>query len=264
MEPIQCNGNTVHNVYNICEASDVDDPTDAEEELTDNFVMSTLSSAVRGIKLAGLDCFDSEKEDELNLKPFLEQKRRKNKIRNKFIHYSCGSECCGADLCPLFENAPSQLNMASEVEFEWRTFTSVVDSGAAESVTTEKDMPFVQTTASPGSRNGVTYTAADGAVIPNEGQKEVTHYTNEGDECKSLYQVAEISRTLTAVSKICDAGNKVVFQSNGGYIQNLQTNKKTWFDRNHNVYELTTWIWAPKVPSNGGVDASSFTRPSGK
>ena len=147
----------------------------------------------------------------------------------------------------FLQNPNGELNSAgAEEELEWRAFVSVVDSGAAESVAPEKDLPHIATVPSPGSRAGVTYTAANGESIENEGQKEVTMITNEGQNVNVLYQVADVSRTLTSVSRVCDAGNRVIFESWGGYIQNLQTGSTTTFERKSNVYELTGWMLAPK------------------
>ena len=45
-----------------------------------------------------------------------------------------------------------------------------------------------------------------------------------------------------AVSQTCDAGNHVLFTSDGGYVHNLADGGTTRFERNNNVYELGMWI----------------------
>ena len=41
-----------------------------------------------------------------------------------------------------------------------------------------------------------------------------------------------------SVSKICDTGHRVVFESTGGYIEHLESNQNTEFDRKGGVYAL--------------------------
>ena len=45
-----------------------------------------------------------------------------------------------------------------------------------------------------------------------------------------------------AVSQTCDAGNHVLFTSDGGYVYNLVDGITTRFERNSNIYEIVMWI----------------------
>ena len=45
-----------------------------------------------------------------------------------------------------------------------------------------------------------------------------------------------------AVSQTCDAGNHVLFTSDGGWIYNLVDGSTTPFQRNENIYELGMWL----------------------
>jgi hypothetical protein len=53
--------------------------------------------------------------------------------------------------------------------------------------------------------------------------------------------VAEVTRTLCSATKICDEGNRVSFDANGGYIENLTTGVCTTFGRLNNVYVMEMW-----------------------
>ncbi len=68
------------------------------------------------------------------------------------------------------------------------------------------------------------------------------------------YQIADVSKPLNSVSKICDRGNVVTFHSRGGVIHNLTSGKRTQFGRQGNIYTLQTW-----VPTHG-ERASGFPR----
>ena len=69
------------------------------------------------------------------------------------------------------------------------------------------------------------------------------------------FQVADVVRPLTSVSKICDAGNgrnEVVFTADGGYIWHDTDQAYTPFNREDGIYVLRTWL-------NKGLN-QSFTR----
>ena len=70
------------------------------------------------------------------------------------------------------------------------------------------------------------------------GQQVLDVVTNEGHEAKALYQIAEVTRPLTAVGSTCDRGNVVVYGPYGGCIINRGSGLQTKFDRRGGIYEL--------------------------
>ena len=86
----------------------------------------------------------------------------------------------------------------------------------------------VPTQEGPASRRGVVYEVADGTQIPNEGEKRFTAMTEEGVEKKMILQVAGVNQGLLSVSKVVAAGNRVVFDPQGSYIESLMSGQKTW------------------------------------
>ena len=103
--------------------------------------------------------------------------------------------------------------------------SSVMDSGSIDNVTNRQMAPEYPVQESLMSKSGQKYSAAGAGSkgIPNEGQQELLFYSNEGAPVPMRYQVAEVRKPLTSVSKICDRGNRVTFCRNGGYVQNLFT-----------------------------------------
>ena len=91
------------------------------------------------------------------------------------------------------------------------------------------------------------------------GQQELKVRTNEGRDAKVLYQVAEVSRPLTAVSQTCDNGNWVVFTPEGGYIWSVKTGAVTNFERRGGIYELDLWVKDSDLVR--GSPLSDFPRP---
>ncbi len=98
-----------------------------------------------------------------------------------------------------------------------------MDSGAAESVAPPSMAPQVSIDEAPGSKRGQHYVSASAGRLPNMGQQKLRVQTNEGRDALVLYQIAEVSRPLAAVSQTCDNGNWVVYTPPGGFIWNLKT-----------------------------------------
>ena len=112
---------------------------------------------------------------------------------------------------------------------------------------------------SAGSRNWQKYVSASGDVIANLGEQLWDVETDDGMSTQIRYQSAEVSRPLNAVSEICDAGGAdgqyVVFSKHGGMIMNLETGRRTPFERVEGIYELGIWVKTP------GGESSVFPRP---
>ena len=149
-------------------------------------------------------------------------------------------------------SGPKGVNTLSEGE--WKPFKAVMDSGAADSVLPVDVATHVPLMATEASRRGQVFATADGGILPNTGERVVPMVTQDGTQMCARYQVAGVTKALNAVSKICDLGNIVVFESNGGYILNQSTGLKTWFNREQDVYTLSTWVWT-------GSSTPSFGRP---
>jgi hypothetical protein len=62
------------------------------------------------------------------------------------------------------------------------------------------------------------YKVANGARIPNMGEKDIRGTSDEGHPLDIKPQVAEVSKFLASIAKMLNAGNRVVFEGNGGYI----------------------------------------------
>ena len=66
----------------------------------------------------------------------------------------------------------------------------------------------------------------------------------DGTHTSTTYQIADVTRPLCAVSKMCDQGNTVIFMKSGGVVQ-TPCGKRMPFRRERNVYLLDTWIHEP-------------------
>ena len=150
--------------------------------------------------------------------------------------------------------APTPLFNLDE-GFEWKCVETVVDSGAADTVGPLDLAEWLPLVPSEGSKRGQTWKAAGGEILPNHGEKRVIGMTEEGHEVSTVYQIVEVSKALGSVARVCDKGNRVVFESDGGYIMNLADGRCTQFERKENVYVMKALVRKPV----GGE--SGFTRP---
>lgn len=104
---------------------------------------------------------------------------------------------------------------------EWidKVIEVTLDPGACNHILDMADAPGYANflVESPGSRRDQQYIVGNGAEVPDEGQ--VTLNLEAGGEgksgggnlIKSIFQVAEITRPLMSVSRVCELGHKCVF-----------------------------------------------------
>jgi hypothetical protein len=195
-------------------------------------------------------------------KPDMRCLREDNDFYKPLRNDAMSPENVGKTLHVLFkEPGMKELNpaIARMEDGGWQKIKGVMDSGASESVAHPSMCPQYAVKPSVGSTTGLKYVSASGDVIANLGEQLLEVETEDGMQTKIRYQSAEVSRPLNSVSEICDAGGNdgqyVVFSRYGGVILNLETGRRTSFDRVDGIYELGLWV---KPPSN---EASVFPRP---
>ena len=91
--------------------------------------------------------------------------------------------------------------------------------------------PQFEVKSSKGSLGGVKYLTANGSLMSNKGEKDVKVRTKERHKCVMKMQVTDVQKPLMSVSRICDAGHRVVFLRDGGYIEHEKTRQRTEFAR---------------------------------
>ena len=96
-------------------------------------------------------------------------------------------------------------------------------------------------TESQGSVNGST-TPLTEQRTPNLRQKTFEVVSEQGSALSRTFQIADISRPLTSVGELADAGNVVVFGRKGGHVLNVNSRRRLDFKREHGVHLLRTWV----------------------
>ena len=121
-------------------------------------------------------------------------------------------------------------------------------SGCCNHVLDAEDAPGYDVQESPGSRRGQNFVVGNGERIRNEGQVRLRMETEKDGNptaVQSVFQVAEVSRPLMSVYKICDQGYKCVFDSAGVDVMDKNGKAICHFTRSNGLYVSTMKLKAP-------------------
>ena len=144
-------------------------------------------------------------------------------------------------LCPFMTVEPEGLCQI-QVEGKWEKVRLYVDSGATETVIGESILGFVELREGLAFIRGVKYEVANGIRIPNLGERSFVGTSEEGFKRQLAAQVCEVNKNLLSVRKITKAGNRVVFDEDGSYIEDKQTGEKMWLEEEGGMYAIDLWV----------------------
>ena len=92
------------------------------------------------------------------------------------------------------------------------------------------------------SRRGVQREVANGVCIPNLGEQKFQGYSEEGTVRSITTQVCEVNKGLLSVRKVVEAGNRVVFDSTGSYIEDKKTHERMYMRDEAGMYMLRMYV----------------------
>ena len=146
---------------------------------------------------------------------------------------------------PLLTVCPDELNAVGDGE--WEQIELAVDSGASETVVNDDMLTSVMTQDSAASKRGVEYEVANGVRIPNLGEKRFVGTSDEGISRRLTAQVCDVNKALLSVKKVMAAGNRVVFDTDGSFIESKETGEKMWLNEENGIYMLKMWVSADQA-----------------
>ena len=171
---------------------------------------------------------------------------------------NCNKGCC---ISAVGRN-DKQLNVIEEalkgIQGEWELLPVSIDSGAIDSCMPKEKCNQFKVMQSEMSKCGACYSAANGSEIRNYGQRDVEGQTSEGVDATMTFQVADVKGALGSVHRICEAGNRVVFDDDGSYIECKSTKSKSVIDKVNGVYYL--YLWCLRNSSQASREVLGFTR----
>ena len=135
---------------------------------------------------------------------------------------------------------PSGLNAVAEGE--WEVLEMAVDSAATETVLNDGMVNSVETKDGAASRRGTEYEVANGETIPNLGEKTFLGETEEGFKKNIGAQVCDVNKALLSVKKVVEAGNRVIFDEEGSYIEDKASGEKIWMTEKGGMFTIKLWI----------------------
>ena len=177
------------------------------------------------------------------------RKERQGERKKQFAHQKmgCTEKCChSAGQINILETMmPASLNAVRSDG--WESIEMAVDSGASETVIGEDMVATATLTESEGSRRGVEYKVANGESLPNLGEKRFEAVTGENVNRKIKAQVCSVQQGLLSVKKMVDTGHKVVFASEGSYIEDRRTFERMHLTEKNGMFFLKLWTKSPKT-----------------
>ena len=128
---------------------------------------------------------------------------------------------------------------------EWQEIEMAVDSGATETVMGEDMLTEIEIKPGMASKRGVKYEVANGTRIPNLGERKFIAHSEEGAARNITAQVCDVNKALLSVKKVVGAGNKVVFDDSGSYIEDKRSGERMWLREENGMYMLKMYVRTP-------------------
>ena len=136
-----------------------------------------------------------------------------------------------------------------------------LDSGCCDHICDINDAPGYSAVLqpSPGSQRGQRYVVGNGERVKNKGQVKLRMKgTDEnGLLMNSVFQIAEITRPLMSVSRICDQDMVCIFEKDHARVTKRNGELVARFERDGGLYTCTMKLRRPEQPNNG----MGFVRP---
>ena len=86
------------------------------------------------------------------------------------------------------------------------------------------------------------YRSASGGRMANEGEKRVRFITDEGQKRGLTFQVCDCTKPLVSAGEVVAAGNRIVLDSDGSFIENKRTKQRTQISKEDGVFVMRAWV----------------------
>ena len=136
-----------------------------------------------------------------------------------------------------------------------------LDSGCCEHVLDVAEVPGYIVSESPGSRRRQNFIVGNGSKVPNEGQVDLNLQANVDGQptlLQSCFQVAEITRPLMSVSRICDQGLSCLFTDTEARICDKDGKTVCTFERRGGLYVTTMKLKRPDANPTPSPNKAPF------
>ena len=126
---------------------------------------------------------------------------------------------------------------------EWTELEVTVDSGACISVMPIGSCEGIDIIENELSRNGAEYEVANGATIPNLGERRCEVMTVGSPQPKRItFQVADVHKPLLSISGCADMGFDCFLGQSGGKLRDRVNGELIPLERHGSLYTLRMWV----------------------
>ena len=137
-------------------------------------------------------------------------------------------------------------------EPEWTEVEITVDSGACDTVMPARMCAHISIVSTPTSRSGYEYEVANGAGLPNLGERRCLMMTENSQTTKQIaFQCADVHKALLSVTKCSDMGYECVLGKLGGELRDVVTGDRIPIHRRENLYFIRAWVRQDPSPGFG-------------
>ena len=131
---------------------------------------------------------------------------------------------------------PESLNALEDSE--WEELEFAVDSGATETAIGEDVLKAVKKIEGAAYKRSVKYEVANCLRISNLDETRFIGYSEDGQSREIAAQVCDVNKPLLSVSNLVSAGNRVVFDGDGSYIEDVHSGEKIWMKSQGGMYTI--------------------------
>lgn len=89
------------------------------------------------------------------------------------------------------------------------------------------------------SKAGHKFYAANGTPINHYGRRKIEGVVGEGHQVNLTMQVTDVVKVLGSVRQMVEAGNRVVFDKEGSYIEHKESKKRTHMNEKGGGYTFS-------------------------
>ena len=147
-----------------------------------------------------------------------------------------------------------------EIDTDIVEYTSVlIDPGASGSAIPTGECNDIPLEDINRSRLGYAYEVAGGHRIINEGQRNMTRMSQDGDLNNMEFQVVGANKPFLSVIEFVDAGHRIVLESGGAYIEN-EKGRRSRLTRSNGMWYFVCW----RIPRKIAVPKNSISLLQGR
>ena len=224
-----------------------------------------------------------------------QRRKEKREVKTRFNTHGCNSHDCVTENCNSWQ---SRIHASIKMESDWASkyaqvqlvemsaqgpevnavpqneengdyevVTVTLDSGAYNTVGPPKVGTYFPVKPTSASQSGKHYSAANGSVIHNYGQRVIKGRSEEGAEVIMPIQVADVGKVLGSAREFLDTGNRIVLDRDESgkpcsYMEHKATGHRTAVKEKRGMFQFE--IRVPKGAQSEAVgevrDRSDFPR----